>query len=167
MADYYMKGSFAFGCSHAEMALIEEAFQASYDLLVDEVDRDSGPEFLAVFPPTDFEDVWSGFRAIFPDPDHPDFGVDFSGGNPPDDPSRSTALFYSRGDFQPEPIAALIHRSCRETLAKGPIGFEWAMTCSKPHAGAFGGGWCAIFTDRIEMESTSEVLSRALEGGIA
>jgi len=32
MADCYVQGSFAFICTHAEMALIEEAFQASYDL---------------------------------------------------------------------------------------------------------------------------------------
>ena len=70
----------------------------------------------------------------------------------------------SMTDFDPENVAMLIQRCCAETLAKAPIGFEWATVCSRPRIGEFGGGWCAVFTDRIELESTSEPLSRALVG---
>ena len=68
----------------------------------------------------------------------------------------------SMDDFDAAAIAVVIQRCCPETLAKGPIGFEWAMTCSKPRIGEFGGGWCAIFADRIEIDATNEALSRAL-----
>src|SRR5690606_21864015 len=64
--------------------------------------------------------------------------------------------------FQPDPIATVIHRCCAESLCRGAIGFEWSESCSKPREGEFGGGWCAIFPDRIEMHSTREALSAAL-----
>ena len=166
MADSYVQGSFAISCSNAEMALIEEAFQASYDL------RDAGrpaapsPEFLAAFPPTVPEDPWNGFLDVFPDPEFPDFGVDFEGGNSLDRPGISTIGFWSMTDFQPSALGELIRHCCQDTLRQTPIGFEWAFTCSKARAGEFGGGWCAVFADRVEIESTAEALSQALNGGI-
>lgn len=166
MADCYVQGSFAFTCSHAEMALIEEAFQASYDLGDGDTPTKPTPEFLAAFPPVSSGDPWSGFLAIFPDPDFPNFGVDFEGGNTLDQPGVSTVIFSSTTDFQPDALAALIQRCCRATLRQAPIGFEWALSCSRARIGEFGGGWCAVFADRIEIETTREALSCAIEGGI-
>jgi hypothetical protein len=40
------------------------------------------------------------------------------------------------------------------------------MSCDRAVVGEFSGAWCAIFRDRIEMETTGEALCRALEGGI-
>jgi hypothetical protein len=37
-------------------------------------------------------------------------------------------------------IVALIHHCCRETSAMEPVGFEWAVTCSRPRLDDFGGG---------------------------
>lgn len=166
MADCYTQGSFAFTCSHAEMALIEEAFQASYDLGDGDAPTEPTPEFLAAFPPKSPGDPWSGFLAIFDDPDFPSFGVDFEGGNTLDQPGVSTVSFWGMTDFQPDALAALIQRCCQATLLQAPIGFEWALSCSRARIGEFGGGWCAVFADRIEIETTGEALSRAIEGGI-
>lgn len=166
MADSYVQGSFAFTCSHAEMALIEEAFQASYDLQDERTPTDLTPEFLAVFPPTSADDPCSGFLGIFPDCDFPNFGVDFEGGNTLEQPGVSTVSLSSTTDFQPDALAALIQHCCQDTLRQAPIGFEWACSCSRARVGEFSGGWCAIFADRIEIETTSEALSRAIEGGI-
>ncbi|QUT07574.1 hypothetical protein KFK14_09340 [Sphingobium phenoxybenzoativorans] len=162
MADSYVQGSFAFTCTHEEMALIEEAFQASYDLEAGDTPTEPTPEFLAAFPPVSPDKLWSGFFAIFPDPDFPNFGVDFEGGNSQEQPQISTVIFYSTTDFQPDPLAALIQRCCQTTLHDAPIGFEWACSCSKPRIGEFGGGACAIFADRIVFDNTAQMLERAL-----
>lgn len=162
MADSYVQGSFAFTCSHAEMALIEEAFQASYDLESGDTPTEPTPEFLAAFPPKSPDDPWSGFLAIFPDPDFPTFGVEFEGGNSAERPEISTVIFYSTTDFQPDPLAALIQHCCQATLREAPIGFEWACSCSKPRIGEFGGGACAIFPDSIVFNNTAQMLERAL-----
>lgn len=167
MADSYVQGSFAFTCTHAEMALIEEAFQASYDLESGGTPTEPTPEFLAAFPPVQSDDPWSGFLAIFPDPDFPTFGVDFEGGNSPERPAISTVIFYSTTDFQPDPLASLIQHCCQTTLCEAPIGFEWACSCSKPRIGEFGGGACAIFPDRIISNNTAQMLERALKGDSA
>ncbi len=162
MAETYFQGSFAFTCTNAEMALIEEAFQASCDLTAGLEVSAPSTEFLTVFPPVALDDPWSGFRDIFCDPDFPTFGVDFEGGNSIGDADICTAILFGTTDFQPEPIATLLHRCCQESLRKRPIGFEWAVACSKPRIGEFGGGFCAIFADRIVIQSTSEGLATAM-----
>lgn len=166
MADTYVQGSFAFTCSHAEMALIEEAFQASHDLQDKRGLTAPTPEFLAAFPQITPDDPWSGFLAIFPDPDFPNFGIDFEGGNTLDQPDVSNVSFSSMTDFQPAALGELIRHCCQTTLHQAPIGFEFAFSCSRPRRSEFGGGWCAVFADRIEIETTGEALSRAIEGGI-
>ena len=166
MADYYTQGSFAFTCSHAEMALIEEAFQASHDLENGDTPSQPTPEFLAAFPPTSPDDTWSGFVTLFDDPEFPSFGVEFEGGNTLDQPGVSTVSMWSMIDFQPAALAALIHRCCQETVRQAPIGFEFGFSCSRARRDGFGGGWCAVFADRIEIETTRQALSLALEGGI-
>lgn len=162
MADTYVQGSFVFTCSNAEMALIEEAFQASYDLTAGLEPSAPSTEFLAAFPRVAPEDPWSGFRDIFCDPDFPTFGVDFEGGNSIADPDICTVILFGTTDFQAEPIATLLQRCCQASLCKQPIGFEWAVTCSKPRIGEFGGGFCAIFADRIVIQATSEGLAAAM-----
>lgn len=166
MADSYVQGSFAFTCSHAEMALIEEAFQASYDLGDGDTTTEPTPEFLAAFPPKLTDAPWSGFLGIFDDPDFPNFGVEFEGGNTLDQPGVSTVAFWSMTDFQPASLGELIRHCCQDTLRQAPIGFEFAFSCSRARRDEFGGGWCAVFADRIEIETTREALSHAIDGGI-
>ena len=165
MADNYIAGSFAFRCTTGEAALIETAWELADDLMRDEAPSEPDADILAAFPPDSPDDVWSGFRAIFIDMDYPSFGADMAVDSLPDDPGFCRVWIGSETDFQPTPIAALIHRCCPVTLADGPIGFEWAETCSRPRVDEFGGGWCAIFADRIDIESTGDALARALAGG--
>ncbi|MCF8709107.1 MULTISPECIES: hypothetical protein [Sphingomonadaceae] len=65
-------------------------------------------------------------------------------------------------DVQPEPIASPLRQCCSETLKAGPIGFGWAEACSRARAGEFGGECRAIFTDRIEFDTTGKMLAEAL-----
>lgn len=166
MADTYVQGCFAFSCSPAEMALLEEAFQESYGLgegyNPDTVNP--SPEFLALFPAAE-DDRWAGFRDIFSDRDFPSFGATLTGSNLAD-PLMVAAIITSEIALDPEALAKLIQRCCSASLQHGPIGFEWSVTCSRMRVGEFGGGWCAISHDRIEIETTGEALSAALSGGI-
>lgn len=166
MADTYVQGCFAFSCSPAEMALLEEAFQASYGL-GEGYNPDTvspSPEFLALFPASE-DDRWAGFRDIFSDRDFPSFGAVLTGSNLAD-PLMVAAVVTSEIALDPEALAKLIQRCCSATLLTGPIGFEWSVTCSRMRAGEFGGGWCAIFHDRIEIETTGEALAASLSGGV-
>src|SRR3546814_17859062 len=52
MADHFIQGSFAFTCSIAEAALIEEAWQLAADLMGDFDPAPISDELLAVFPPS-------------------------------------------------------------------------------------------------------------------
>jgi len=166
MADHFIQGSFAFTCSIAEAALIEEAWQLAADLM-GEFEPDSiSDELLAVFPPTISDKPLSGFTAIFDDANFPDLGAEIRVANSLEDPKTCTVTIYSTIDFQPWPIAGLIQRCCQSSLAVAPVGFDWSYSCNKPRLDSFGGGWCAVFSDRIEIETTKEVLSKALDGGI-
>ncbi len=98
-----------------------------------------------------------------PDPEFPGINADFLREIAPDDPGLAIVCFFSMEDFEPLALAELIHACCRETLQAGPIAFEWAATCSRPRIDEFGGGWCAIFADRILFETTGQALSRALD----
>jgi len=161
MADTYIQGSFAFRCTGTEAALIEEAVLVAGDLSAHFDPDPPSAAFCAAFPPTKPDDPWSGLCDTFPDPDFPEIGADFAREDHPDAPGVNIVSFASMIDFQPEAIAALIRRCCPATLDHAPIGFEWAVSCSKPRLGEFGGGWCVIHRDRIEIETTGERLVQA------
>lgn len=162
MADLFIQACFAFFCTNAEMALLEEGFQAASDLTDGHDPGRPSPEFAARFPPISPTDPWSGLRAIFCDPDYPDFGSTLEGCNSLEHPGHCTVTITGEISFQPEPVAALIQRCCRDTILRAPIGFEWSFSMSKPVIGGFGGGWCAIHPDRIACICTSEMLIGAL-----
>ncbi|MDF0487780.1 hypothetical protein PX554_06530 [Sphingomonas sp. H39-1-10] len=163
MHETYLAGSFAFACTNAEMALLEEAFQAASDLMTGFDPGDPSEELIAILPPIDPDDRWSGLRDLFGDPAFPAFGAALSGGNSLKTPAVCDVQIFGATDFQPEPIAKLVHRCCQTSLQEHPIGFEWGMTCSKPWSDEFGGGWCAIHADRIELHLTREGLAAALQ----
>jgi len=166
MADNWTQGSFAFRCTRTERALIQEAVNGGHDICAARDPDPPSSALLAAFPPTDGDEPWSGFCDAFDDPDFPCLSGDFAAVDDPDDLTLCLATFASMDDFDPSAIATVIQRCCPETLAKAPIGFEWATVCSRPRVGEFGGGWCAIFADRIELESTDEALGCALAGDI-
>jgi hypothetical protein len=62
MADNWTQGSFAFRCTAAEYALIEEAASAGYALANGDPPEPPSVALLAAFPPGDESDLWSGFR---------------------------------------------------------------------------------------------------------
>lgn len=170
MADMYVQASFTFRCSSDEWALLDEANRASAHLMRDEEGEPPSADFLHVFPPSNGHDLWSGYRDIFADGDFPDLGADITGGPLRDASDARGDLwevwFTGMAGFQPGAIAQLILACCKSSLAVEPFGFEWAYSCSKSRIGEFGGGWCAIIADRIEMESTSQALDAALRAGI-
>ncbi|HET6525036.1 hypothetical protein [Sphingopyxis sp.] len=162
MAEHYLEASFSFTCTDGEMALLKEIFEAASDMMGDIVPPAPSPKILEFFPPENDDDPWSGLCAIFCDADFPDFGARIEAGTVSIDGAGQIAHIHGTPSFQPDPVAMVIHRCCAESLLRGPIGFEWSESCSKPREGEFGGGWCAIFADRIEMHSTREALSAAL-----
>ncbi|MFC3443862.1 hypothetical protein ACFOKF_22185 [Sphingobium rhizovicinum] len=162
MAECFIQGSFAFTCTIAEAALIEESWQHASDLLSEFEPGEPSHEFLAAYPPTNDEDRFSGFITIFDDADFPDFGADMVVEGAIGDASRCAVTIFSLSDFQPGPIASLISHCCKQTLLGAPIGFEWSYSCSRPRIGNFGGGYCAIFSDRTEFRTTANQLSEAL-----
>ncbi|MBV1686424.1 hypothetical protein KRR38_01730 [Novosphingobium sp. G106] len=162
MADTYVQTCFAFDCTASEWALLQQAFLLSLDLNLEAEPEEMSSDFRAVFPPTG-GDPWSGFRELFDDPDYPDFGADLAGGETPDE-ARWQAIISAEVSFDPAAVSRLIQRCCAETLSSGPIGFEWSISCSRQRIDEFGGGWCAVFADRIELEGTHEALRAALLG---
>lgn len=94
------------------------------------------------------------------------------GANRTPTPRRGLIVSYSLGWLKPFELQWLVYPPeiartfSPELAALIGYGFEWAATCSKPRIGEFGGGWCAVFADRIEIETTGEALSQALDGGI-
>lgn len=164
MADSYVQGSFAFTCTKAEAALIEECWQHASALVLDLDPEEPSADFLTIFPPKEGGDHFSGFLEIFHDANFPDFGADLSVESEPDDAQQSALVIYSLTDFQPDPIANLIFRCCQEILKQSPIGFDWSYSCDRPRIDHFGGGFCAIFPDRIEFQTTNRQLKRAVDG---
>ena len=165
MADTFISASFVIRCTNAEMALLEEAFLACANLDAEFEPDDPSPEFLLCFPPTEKGDHWSGLLALFEDPLFPSLGAELSGRNSLEDPAHCAALISGTTDFPPCSVAQIIQRCCQATLSLEPLGFEWAVTCSRPRPGEFGGGFCAIFADQLEIQSTGKALSRALATG--
>jgi hypothetical protein len=164
MADHWRQGSFAFRCTASECALIEELINAGYALANGDEPDPPSAALLTAFPSDDANAPWNAVREAFADPEFPAIGADFLAETCPDDARARIVIFASMYDFDAYAVALLIQRCCPETLAKGPIGFEWASVCSRPRIGEFGGGWCAVFADRIEIEATYEPLSRVLAG---
>src|SRR5690242_10640419 len=104
MVDVWVQSCFAFSCSPAEMALLEEVFQASYDLGEGCMPASVRPSLAmqALFPALD-DDCWAGFRDIFPDRDFPTFGAILTGSNLAD-PGTATAIITSEMAFDPEAV---------------------------------------------------------------
>jgi len=166
MADIYIQGSFAFTCHADEAELLVQAWDTVMAMRDEVLPDPLCAALIALFPPHVLDDPWSGLLTIFDNPDFPDFGADLQIDVDPDHRDMRIVVICGMTDFQPAPIATLIQRCCALTLAQAPIGFEWAEVCSRPRVGHFSGGWCAIFPDRLEFESTHQALSAALSGDV-
>ncbi|MBV2149935.1 hypothetical protein KRZ98_16955 [Sphingobium sp. AS12] len=161
MANHFTKACFTFRCTEAELSLLREAFEASDDLYLYRIPpREPSAAFLAAFPPTE-RDLWSGFRATFADPRFPASGAHLIT-DQPDESGFCNARIAGLSNFQPDAVANLIQRCCIASLASHPIGFAWATLCDRARDGAFGGGWCLIHANMIEIETTDQLLDEAL-----
>src|SRR3546814_9067300 len=129
MADYWTQGSFAFQCIQAERALLDEAFAAAQLLCRGEDAGEPSSALLAAVPPQAGGPPWGGFVTLFPDPEFPHFGAVLASEAVADDPSCAEIVISGAEAFELEAIAAVVQRCCAETLAKKPIGFEWADSC--------------------------------------
>ena len=148
MADYYTNASFQFDCTMAEAECLNAA------LALDAEENFAIPPILIPF----FADRKDAARKIFQDKyeDWFSFGLE--------DFNYDDGKFWmSATNLNIEAIALLIQTLAPSAL---PVGFEWSNDCSKHRLDGFGGGWCAIFPDRIEIENTGEALAAALSGGI-
>lgn len=162
MADCYTQASVAFTTCAYETALLEEAFLAAQDWDGDGVTFAPSVRFLGLFPPTRPDEAWSGLQAIFDDPDYPTFGAKIEVEVVADNPRLRRVMIYSLTNFEVGAICTLIRTCCAASLMVRPIGFEYAMTCSKALPGQFGGGWCVITADAVETGCTSDALAAAL-----
>ncbi|MFD2429607.1 hypothetical protein ACFSUK_18660 [Sphingobium scionense] len=136
MAEHHVQGSFAFTCTAAESALIEEAWQHAADLLGNFTPGEPSAEFLAAFMPTDLGNPFNGLLGLFDDPAFPDFGAEIEIEGSVD----CVVSIYGTTDFQPGPIAELIRHCCQESLKVKPVGFDWSYSCSRPLRDSFGEG---------------------------
>ena len=162
MADAYVQASVAFTVHACEAALLEEAFVAARDWDDDGVTFAPSAAFAAHFPPAVPGEAWSGLQTIFSDPDFPTFGAKITIEALPGDPRQRKVIIYGLHNFDVDAVAELIRRCCSASLLSGPIGFDYALSCSKPVPGQFGGGWMVIHHDRIESGNTSDALAAAL-----
>lgn len=154
MTDHFVQASFAFTCTAAEAALIEEAWSHAADLMGDFPPGEPSAEFLAAFPPTELGNPFTGLTAIFFDPAFPDFGAELS----VEGAATCNVSIHSLTDFQPDPVAELIRRCCPQSLAQAPVGFDWNYSCSKARRDCFGGGWCIVFADKVVQGTTRQAI---------
>lgn len=164
MADVFVQSCFAFDCTEAEFLTLRECFDVAVTLGTEDEPDAPSTRFLSLFPP-EGNDPWASFLALFDDPVFPQFGAELSG-SMEDSGEAFMATVSADLCFEPMAVARLLQRCCQMSLAKSPIGFEWSVTCSRQRIDEFGGGWCAVFSDRIECTSTSEALSRVLNRGL-
>lgn len=158
MSDCRVQGAFAFRCSPAEAALIEEGFQLSDDLIAGLAACEPSVEFRAHFPLETKDDIFSSSRGIFCDAENPSFGADLRVAGGGDAPDACEVMISSITDLQPDPISELIHRCCQPALARHSLSFECCVTTTPAEIGGFHGGWCTIFADRIVLETTTAAL---------
>jgi hypothetical protein len=145
MANYYTHFSFQFPTTPEEYDNFLEVISIDFE--------DPEPPTLPRFLSDRFADVNQLKQVLFDDA-YPDFGISY------EQPTTETLGIYDYGGCPDlEAIAKLVQLCCPSNL---PLGFEWSNTCDKQRPDGFGGGWIAIFPDRIESENTATGLAVAL-----
>lgn len=152
MSDNYLSTSFAFAVSETEALHLRHA-AALLDALSARDDAETlaawygcPVSFTALFPATD-ETPWSGFLALFPDPDYPHLGAEL-------EVAADRAHIY--GDqFDPDVAANLLEAIVTESF---PVICTWAATCSKLRLDEFTGGGFRIDATGVHHVSASQLL---------
>jgi hypothetical protein len=167
MANTYIKASFVIAVTPGEADLLNKACEAAAQIADNTIDEsnqaerfaDFGSEFAEAFPPTD-DDPFSGFLAIFDDPNYPQ--IDCQIEIEEMDGGQCEALLYGE-QINIDAVAQLIFRVCKSAL---PTGFEYAIDCERLRPGELGGGFVAITENGIEHHGTSAMLGRAMARAI-
>ncbi len=157
MSDHYVQTCFAFDVTANEARMLLQAAQAAEELSsnfdVPSLTRfwcQLPEDFRAIFPPTD-EDPWSGFTAIFPDPEYPTFGAKFEIVNEEQTPQR---MMVSGDQFDPDATAELIAVIVKDTL---PVIATWSSSCSKLRLDDFHGGAFRVDSRGITFVSSHDI----------
>lgn len=160
MAEHYCRASFSIKVTAAEAALMTEVLTLDIDgLSPSELDgfyQLRSPEFRETFPSTD-EDAFSGFRALFTDPQdpHPCFTMRQEDASA----SGGVTLGIYGDNIDVEALANILFAVCRSAH---PIGFCFSYGCSKLRADEFGGGYALISNAGVVLRDTDSELRRAL-----
>lgn len=155
MANYYTNIAFDLRVTPAEADRLRLIFGADF-----ESEDWFSPELEKLFG-TDREGAIK--RLEFRDHDYPYFSVDVDVEPQPADDGKVRVMVTAYEGPDLEALANALQLVLDETL---PVGFEWSNHCDRHRPGAFGGGWCAVFKDRIEWEQTGTRLEMALKGEI-
>src|SRR3546814_13503535 len=117
MADYWTQGSFAFQCTQAERALLDEAFAAAQLLCRGEDAGEPSSALLAAVPPQAGGPPWGGFVTRFTYPEFPHFGAVLASQAVADDPSCADIVISGSDEFEVEASAAGVPRCGVQPLA--------------------------------------------------
>lgn len=144
MADYYTNVSFAFEASKEQIACLAAVSDIGWENLSE---IDLSPEISAFLTKEQLKEIFGDDEVVLGDivietyhePGH--------------------AWVHGSNPFI-ENLARLIQAVIQP---EKPIGFQWSNDCTKERLDAFGGGCCAIFKDRIEIENTSTRLDALMQ----
>lgn len=70
---------------------------------------------------------------------------------------KGSVVLYSEESGNVDDVAQLISRFLRRFHPQSCFVLQWAMTCSRPRPGEFGGGCCVITKDDRIWRTTNEV----------
>ena len=156
MANYYTSCSCAFVVTTVE----GQAFERLFDWLDTSIEATVMPAF-----PPDLKAAMGKdenapdsdcLAALFWDAQHPFLAPHYT----VDHTHEAGTLVEIWGDeIEPDSMAKILFHFARSAL---PLSFEWAVTCSRMRAESFGGGYAAVFPDRIEIKSTRELADAAV-----
>jgi hypothetical protein len=78
----------------------------------------------------------------------------------PDAQGRYSIVFYSEESGDIDAVAVIVQAYLRKFAPARCFGLAWAMTCSKPRIGEFGGGAMFVTAKGVEYINTFEWLDR-------
>lgn len=156
MADYCTHASIALLVTNQEGALLQQLFDwLDQSIEADEISSLPADVRAVLEIPEDADNL-KCVAALFSDPDNPFLAPHYTLSV---EDAEHMRLEIWGDQVEPESIWKIIFHLAKSAL---PFAFEWASTCSRYRPDSFGGGYVAIFPDRVEVRSTRESMARAL-----
>ena len=156
MADYHTSASVALFVTTDEAAILQSLF----DWLDDAIEAEETPalpsDVLSAVGMSEVDIPAKAIAKLFWDPEQPFLAPHYTLTTANDGLSK---LEIWGDQVEPDSIARVIFHLAKSAL---PVGFEWATGCSRFRAESFGGGFAAIFPDRIHIKSTRELLDHTV-----